>query len=141
MKYNLDSIDQANEAFTYLTKLVGQHAWVDIKKKLPQRSLKQNNYLHLLLTAFGDHFGYDIEEAKAVYKYLNADIYKYKKDKFPYPFWRSSADLNKDEMTRSIDKFRLISAQHGCELPLAVDQEWLRRIENDHERLVNAQTV
>lgn len=135
MKYNLDDIEQANQAFGYLTDMVGKHAWVEIKRKIPQRSLNQNNYLHLLLTAFGDHFGYTLEEAKAVYKYINADIYRYKKKGFPYPFWRSSADLNKNEMTRSIDRFRRVSAEHGCELPMALDQEWLRRIENDHERL------
>lgn len=135
MKYNLSSLDETNEAFEYLTKLGGKESIVEIKKVSPGRSLSQNNYLHLILTAFGDHFGYELEEAKAVYKYINADIYRYKKKDFPYPFWRSSADLIKDEMTASIDKFRLVSAQHGCELPLAIDQDWLRRIENDHERM------
>ncbi|MDE2106347.1 MAG: hypothetical protein KGL39_54530 [Patescibacteria group bacterium] len=137
MKYNLANIEEATEAFWYLTLLGGKEATVEIKKISPKRSLPQNNYLHLLLTAFGDHFGYDIEEAKAVYKYANAEIYKYKKNKIT--FWRSSADLTKDEMTLSIDKFRKFSAEHGCELPLAVDQEWLRRIENDHERMLRSQ--
>jgi hypothetical protein len=135
MKYDLSSLDETNEAFEYLTKLGGKESIVEIKKVSPGRSLSQNNYLHLILTAFGDHFGYELEEAKAVYKYINADIYRHKKKDFPYPFWRSSADLTKDEMTASIDKFRLVSAQHGCELPLAIDQDWLRRIENDHERM------
>ena len=140
MKYDMAKLDEANEAFEYLTKLGGRESLVEIKKISPKRSLPQNNYLHLILTAFGDHFGYELEEAKAVYKYINADIYRDKKKDFPYPFWRSSADLSIDEMTASIDKFRKVSAEHGCDLPLAVDQEWLRRIENDHERMKRSQS-
>lgn len=135
MKFDLKSLDETTEAFEYVTELSGKEAMVEIKKISPKRSLSQNSYLHLILTYFGDHFGYETEEAKAVYKYVNVDIYRYHKKGFPYPFWRSSADLTKDEMTTSIDKFRKVSAEHGCELPLAIDQEWLRRIENDHERL------
>lgn len=133
MKYNLDEIEQCTEAFEYLTKLVGQHALVEITKKSRERSLNQNSYLHILITAFADHFGYTVEEAKVIYKQANRDIYYYKKNNIG--FWRSSADLTKDEMTRSIDKFRWFSAEHGCELPMAVDADWLMRIENDHERL------
>ena len=133
MKYDLSNITEANEAFTYLSQLSGKEAVVEIRKISPRRSLSQNNYLHLLLTAFGDYYGYTLEEAKTVYKYLNKDIYYYRKRNLG--FWRSSADLTKDEMTRSIDRFRQASAEQGYELPLAVDQEWLRRIENDHERI------
>lgn len=132
MKFNLDNQLEANEAFTYLTRLVGQHAIADVKKVLPGRSLNQNSYLHLIIAAFGNHFGYTAEEAKMVYKYVNTTIYRYKRKNLT--FWRSSADLNKEEMAASIDRFRIMSATHGCELPLAIDQEWLRQIQNDLER-------
>lgn len=134
MKYNLDESSECLEAFNYLTKLVGKHAVVEIKKKSPARSLNQNNYIHLCLTYFADNFGYTLEEAKTLYKYVNEETYKYKKKGMP--FYRSSADLSKDEMTYTIDKFRRFAAEHGCELPLAINQEWLRRIENDHEKLI-----
>jgi exo-beta-1,3-glucanase (GH17 family) len=45
-------------------------------------------------------------------------------------FLRSSADLTKEEMAQTIDRFRMRSAEAGYDLPLATDQEWLRQIEN-----------
>lgn len=132
MRYNLDDTKEADEAFTHLTKLVGQHAEAEVKKVVPGRSLRQNNYLHLLLGAFGMHFGYTLEEAKIIYKEINSSVYKYKKK--GRTFLRSSADIDKDEMTRSIDQFRLKSAEAGCELPLATNQDWLRSIENAMEQ-------
>jgi hypothetical protein len=132
MKFNLDNETEANEAFEYLTELVGKHALAEVVKVSPKRSLNQNSYLHLIIAAFGNHFGYTAEEAKLVYKYLNAEIYRYKKKSLT--FWRSSADLTKDEMTITIDKFRRASEKQGYPLPLAIDQEWLRKIQNEVER-------
>lgn len=122
------NIDEANRAFEYLTELSGKEAIVEVKKVNPKRSLPQNNYLHLLLQAFGAHFGYDLREAKEIYKELNANIYTYEKKK--RIFHRSSADLTKEEMAASIDKFRKVSAEQGYPLPAATDQGWLREIEN-----------
>ena len=120
------------EASIYFAKLVATNSIVEIKKISPKRSLNQNSYLHLLIGAFGNHFGYTIEEAKLIYKELNSDIYGYTKKK--RYFWRSSADISKEEMAKSIDHFMQISAKAGCELPLATDVDWLRRVENDIEK-------
>lgn len=133
MKYDLTNQIEADAAFEYLTKLVGKEAVAEVKRVSPSRSLAQNNYLHLLLGAFGIHFGYTIAEAKLVYKDLNKDIYKYKHPKGRW-FFRSSADLSVDEMTKSIDRFREASEKQGCLLPTATDQDWLRAIENDIEQ-------
>lgn len=132
MKYNLTYQEQVTQAVDYLAELVGKEARVEIKKISPHRSLNQNSYLHLLLGAFGAHFGYTLEEAKTIYKELNSDLYRYeKKDR---TFWRSSADLTKEDMAKSIDRFMQKSAEAGYALPLATDQEWLRQIENEAER-------
>lgn len=120
------------EAFTYLTKLAANGSLVEVKKISPKRSLSQNSYLHLLLGAFGAHFGYSLEEAKAIYKELNNSLYRYEKK--GRTFWRSSADLSKEDMAKSIDLFMQKSAEQGYPLPLATDQEWLRSIENEIER-------
>lgn len=132
MKFNTDNEAEAEEAFDRLSQLVGQHAIVEVTKISPRRSLNQNSYLHLIIAAFGNHFGYTAEEAKIVYKYINVDLYRYKRKELT--FWRSSADLTKEDMATSIDRFRAASARQGYDLPLAIDQEWLRRIENDVER-------
>lgn len=119
---------EAERAFEYLTDLSGKEAIVEVKKVSPTRSLHQNAYLHLLLSAFGVHFGYTLEEAKIIYKELNANIYTYQKKK--RTFYRSSADLTKEEMASTIDRLREKSAEQGYPLPAATDQGWLRDIEN-----------
>lgn len=132
MKYNTAIEKERDEAFEYLTKLSASDSLVEILKVSPRRSLKQNAYLHLLCGAFGDHFGYSLEEAKMVYKEINKNIYYYKKKE--RVFVRSSADLTIDEMKESIDRFRQKSAEQGCDLPLATDADWLRSIENKIEQ-------
>lgn len=132
MKYNTAIEREKTDAKNYFEKLVASESLVEIKKISRTRSLRQNNYLHLLLGAFGDHFGYTIEESKYIYKEINKTIYFYKKK--GRVFVRSSADLSVDEMKQSIDRFRDVSAEQGCDLPLATDQDWLRSIENSIEQ-------
>lgn len=135
MKYDLSQKSEAAEAFQYLTKLATKDAIVEIKHVRPRRSLNQNNYLHLLLGAFGIHFGYTMTEAKQIYKELSKDIYYYTlKNR---QFIRSSADLDTAEMTKTIDRFREASKEQGCPLPAATDEGWLRAIENDMENHFN----
>lgn len=141
MKYNLASQSEAGAALMHLTQLINDKKKVEIKTIKPRRSLNQNSYLHLLLGAFGAHFGYTLEEAKTIYKSLpgNREIYSYEKEvrEKKFEFVRSSADLDKDEMTKSIDVLREWSAKAGYPLPTATDQDWIRQIENmieQHER-------
>jgi hypothetical protein len=135
MKYNTAIPKEAQDAFTYLLKLTEQKTIVEVKKVSPKRTLNQNSYLHLLLGAFGQNFGYTIEEAKLIYKDLNAGIYKYDKEVRGknHTFYRSSADITKEEMAKSIDTLHEWSKRAGYPLPPATDQEWLRQIENDIE--------
>ena len=132
MKYRLsDKIDlkAARGRINYLAK---KGALVEVIEVKRNRTLSQNSYLHLLLGAFGLHFGYTIEEAKLIYKQIRSDTYYYKKK--GRQFIRSSADLNTEEMAKTIDKFMLKSAEAGYTLPPATNQEWLRQIENEIER-------
>lgn len=132
MNYNLANpveLKAARNRISYLARK-GQRARVT--KVVVNRTLAQNNYLHLILAAFGAHFGYTLEEAKMIYKQVNSDLYYYrKKDR---TFIRSSADLDKEQMARTIDRFMEKSKQAGYPLPLATDQEWLLQIENEAER-------
>lgn len=136
MKYNLAGTQEQAQAYAYLAQLAEKKSIVEIKKISPKRSLNQNSYLHLLLGGFGQHFGYTLEEAKAIYKELNAGIYKYTREVRgkTHTFYRSSADLTKEEMTKSIDVLREWSDKAGYPLPTATDQEWLRQIENEIEK-------
>lgn len=132
MKFDLKNTHEEQRASDYLKMLIENKSIVEIKKVSPRRSLNQNSYLHLLLGAFGQHFGYTLEEAKIIYKDLNRDIYAYtKKDR---TFWKSSADLTVEEMTTTIDVLRDWSKRGGYPLPPATDQGWLREIENAIEQ-------
>jgi hypothetical protein len=132
MKYNLKNKPEQKAAFDYLKQLVEKEAIAVVKKVNPKRSLSQNNYLHLLIGAFGQHFGYTMEEAKQIYKEMSPNLYQYRKK--GRTFLRSSAELNKEEMAKSIDRFMEKSKEAGYPLPLATDQEWIRQIENEIER-------
>jgi len=136
MKFNLATPLQIGEANALLARLTVDQKIVEIKEVKPRRSLNQNAYLHLLLGAFGSHFGYTLEEAKIIYKDLNKGIYEYEKeirDK-TLTFTKSSAELTKDEMTQTIDVLRQWSDKAGYPLPTATDQAWLRQIENEIEQ-------
>lgn len=136
MKYNLADKAQKSEAFRYFTILSNKKQIVEIKKVSGRRSISQNSYLHLLIGAFGAHFGYTLEEAKQIYKEMNPSVYSYQKTvrNIERTFWKSSADLTKEEMAKTIDHFMRVSAEAGYPLPLATDKEWLMRIENEIQR-------
>lgn len=51
----------------YVNKLFQERAVVEVKKKLPNRTLAQNSYLHLLLSWFASETGYSVEEVKNRY--------------------------------------------------------------------------
>lgn len=132
MKFNLQNKPERSASFAYFMRLVNKEHFIEVRKISPGRSLAQNNYLHLIIGAFGQHFGYTMEEAKQIYKEVNSDIYRYeKKDR---TFWRSSAELNKEDMAKTIDRFMQKSADAGYALPLATDQEWLIQVQNEIER-------
>lgn len=128
MNYNLADDVDFNSALEKLYSLQEKGKRVSIKAISEHRSLNQNAYLHLLLGVFGSHFGYTLDEAKYIFKEVNKDIYFYSK-KGRY-FIRSTADVTKEEMTKSIDRFMQKSAEYGCTLPLATDDDWVLYAEN-----------
>lgn len=132
MKFNLAITAERLEAMQYLSELSALEVIVEVKKIVQRRSLPQNSYLHLIISAFGAHFGYDLEEAKQIYKEISKEIYAYEKK--GRTFYRSSADLDKEEMAKTIDRFMKKSEEAGYALPQATDQEWLRWIGNEVEK-------
>lgn len=138
MKYDTSNPREAGEAVMHLNSLIGEKKKVDIKAIKPRRSLNQNAFLHLLLGIFGSNLGYTLAESKELYKRLpgNKEVYQYTKDVGgkPMTFLRSSADLDKATMQKTIDNLREWSAKMGHPLPSADDKEWLMRAENEVER-------
>ena len=121
MIFDLKNEYQIPKFKEYVNKLFSERAVVEVKKKLPNRTLAQNSYLHLLLGYFGSEYGCsrDLFERKTINK---------KGEEVTY--LRSSAELTTGEMTLSIERFRNWStAQADIYLPAA----------NEHQMLVYAQ--
>lgn len=114
---------------SYVEHLLRKQCIVEIKEKHRQRTLSQNAYLHVILAYFGSEVGLPTEQVKYdIFKRLvNKDIFerrrtnKYGKE---VSYLRSSADLDKEEMSRAIDRFRMWSEQEaGIPLPEATDYD------------------
>ncbi len=133
MKFNTAVPFEATRAREYFDQLIEKKARVEITKVSARRSLNQNAYLHLLISAFGAHFGYTNIEAKHLYKEMSQDIYTYTKK--GRTFYCSSADLTTEDMSRSIERFRTVSAEAGYPLPSAIDQEWIDNLGNSIEQM------
>ena len=135
MIFNLSNHYEIPKFKKYVNRLFKERAIVEVKKKLPNRTLAQNSYLHLLLGYFGSEYGCSLDEAKVdFYKRIcNRDLFERKtinKAGKEVTYLRSSAELTTGEMTLSIDRFRNWStAQAGIYLPAA----------NGHQMLIYAQ--
>ena len=110
----------------------------EITRKKVRRTLPQNSYLHLLLAYFALEYGCRKEYAKLEFykKTVNPDIFVYPrydriKDCIVEEI-RSSKELTKEEMSLSIERFKIWSVQEaGILLPDAEDKENIQQAEMD----------
>ncbi len=123
MIFNLANQQDLAKAREYLNQIARLGKRVEIVRKAEHRTLPQNAYLHLILGYFGTQTGYTLSEAKVLYKRLNPDLYLYEKN--GAKFMRSSADLSKEDMTKTIERFMEYSEGKGISLPRANNQEFL----------------
>ena len=103
------------------------------------RSGSQNRYLHVIIGAMALETGNTLEYAKEWYykRLANPDIFvKERSDRLAgrVTVLRSSADLTKEEMSLSIDRFKAWAAERGYYLPEPGDDGLLRRIEYEMGR-------
>ena len=107
---------------------------VDLSEKT-QRSIQQNRYAHLIMSYLAMETGNTLDYVKEVFykRTVNKELFlREKEDEIlgKVEYLRSSADLSKEEMTLSIDRFRDWSSQTaGVYLPAANEQEFLASIE------------
>lgn len=140
MVFNLNNPFELEKFKGYVNQLYAQKAVVEVKKKLPKRSLSQNSYLHLILSWFACETGYSVEEVKLDYfkKRCNQDLFERKKvnkQGKEITFLRSSAELSTGEMTVAIERFRnYASAEAGIYLPGPNEREFLIHIQQQIER-------
>lgn len=140
MIFNLKNEYEVPKFKDYVNRLFREHAVVEVKKKLSNRTLAQNSYLHLLLGYFASEYGCSLEEVKIDYykRTCNRDLFERKtinKKGKEVTYLRSSAELTTGEMTLSIDRFRNWSASvAGIYLPAANEQQMLIYAQQEIER-------
>ena len=140
MKYITSNDFQAQEAMTRLKYLISKGKIVDITAVNPNRTIKQNSYLHVLIAYFASQTGYTVDYVKREYykKISNPDIYiRVMHDKIldrDVKYLRSSSDLSTDEMKTSIDRFKNWSANNGILLPDPTDSIGMATMEREIEK-------
>ena len=108
---------------------------------LPNKcTLKQNNYLHLILSHLAMETGNSLDYAKEIFykRSANREIFVREKDDELIgrtEYLRSSADLTTEEFSVSIDRLRDWSSQTaGIYLPSPSEEEFLASIEYEMSR-------
>ena len=147
MIYNPSNQLHIKQAFEKLKYFIEKGKRFELKAKHDKRSISQNSYLHLILTAFAIETGYTLEETKRdIFKeYVNRDLFYVGEhngviNELIIYRWRSTADLDKKEMTLAIDRFRnFASKELGIYLPEPSDLVGLQELENEISKHSNKQ--
>ena len=140
MLFNLQNPYEQPKFKEYVDKLFEQKAVIEVKKRLPNRTISQNRYFYLLLGWFSCETGYSIDEVKIdlFKRKCNRDLFERtvtNKHGKEVTYLRSSSELTTGEMTTAIERFRnWSSAQAGIYLPSANEREFLLSIEQDMQR-------
>lgn len=125
MLYNLSNPYDKERFHERVKALVERSAVVSLTEKKPQRTLSQNNYLHLLLGYFASEFGYTSDEVKIRFfkQTCNRELFTEEvlnKRGKRVTRLRSSASLDTRELSTAIERFRNWSASEaGLYLPSA----------------------
>ena len=132
MIYRLSNEIEARNAQARLDYLTRKGKKIEIKQRNAVRTLNQNSYLHLIISYFGSQMGLNINESKFYYKRISEDIYVYRK--MDNDYYRSSKDLTKAEMSRTIDRFINHAEANGIQMPRAGEQEFIDHCRNEMEQ-------
>ena len=119
MLLDLSKQFEANKAETKLDQLIKKGAKIELIEKREVRSIKQNSYLHAIITIFAIEYGETIEYTKQqIFKaVVNPGIFIYervnKKSGEIREALKSSSDLTTEEINISIERFRNFAAENG----------------------------
>lgn len=139
MTYNLSSELDRQKFITRGRDLLDKGVIVTLEEKTI-RSLNQNSYLHLLIGVVAMEVGTTLEDAKTVYfkRLCNRELFE---KTFHDPLLneermtlRSTASLEKEEMSQAIDRFKKWAAEQGIYLPEPGDRELLAQIRYEMDR-------
>lgn len=137
MMYNLsDPVDVQNFKIR-CGKLLGRASMIELTEKKP-RSLNSNSYLHVILEYFASQTGNTMEDVKQIYykQVCNSDIFVRRvNDKIlgcERTKLRSTSELNQEELSLSIDRFRNWSA-NVAEIYIPASEEYIELLHAQYE--------
>ena len=138
MKYKLSDPLDVERFKKRCIFLVNSKEIVELKS-LRKRTLLQNSYLHYCIGAVALETGNSLEVIKQeIYKRrVNPDLFVVERDDpvlGRMTVLRSSRDLNKEEMSLSIDRFRRFAEENGIYIPSPGDDELLAQLEYEIDR-------
>lgn len=139
MQYDLKNRLDRERFQTRAMSLLAKGSIVELTEKAV-RSLNQNNYLHLIIGAVALEAGVTLDYAKTEYykRHVNGDLFIIsKQDRLlgtDRQCLRSSADLTKEEMSVSIDRFKKWAAEMGIYLPDPDEREICAQISYEIEK-------
>ena len=140
MKYDLSKNIDRQRFKRRCNLLFEKQSVVELTEKT-SRTLSQNNYLHLIIAYLASEIGVPVDYAKREYykKATNGELFiRTMSDPVTNAqalTLRSSADLSREEMRTSIDRFRNWASQEaGIYLPTAGEDAFLREIEIEIQR-------
>lgn len=139
MLYDLSNPLQ-NESFKVKAEALSKKGCiVELTEKKPQRSLQANKYLHVILAYFGLQIGETMEYVKKhYYKILcNKDTFiREVDDKYlgKVKVLRSSSDLDTEEFSRTIARFRDWAATEGIYIPSSEEHLMVQQMEIEVSR-------
>lgn len=131
MIYDLSNEFQAEQYKLRCNHLYKNKRLVEVVDKT-HRTIDQNSYLHLIVGYFACETGNTIETVKSEFfkRYSNYEIF-FSGRKKP----RSSADLNIEEMSLAIERFKIWAAQVAeIYLPDAENNAAIRQIQSEITR-------
>ena len=137
MWFNLKNVFELEKFRTKVVELENKGAMVELKEKRG-RSLNQNAYLHLLLSAFALQYGNTLDEVKTCYfkRIVNRDLFvRQKHDDLlgtDREYVISTAKLTKEELSEAIERFRnWASNVAGIYIPSSEEYIALLHIQHD----------
>lgn len=135
MVFNSRNEIDKKKAIDKLNQLLSKHCYFELTEKTI-RSKSQNSYLHSIISWFAHEYGESTEFCKREFykKTCNRDIFEIEKiNKFTGEIikeYKSSSDISKEEMTKSITNFRDWSAKEAnIYLPSSDEHNYLQEIE------------
>jgi len=142
--YDLSDEVDVQRFDTRVDFLKKKRGFVELLVVREERTIKQNRYLHLLVSFFALEYGETLSYVKEELfkKTVNPDIFRSeyvnRSTGEVRTEWRSTANLDTREMAQAIDTFRNWAADEaGIYLPEANEKKTLIRIERETKKYWN----